>query len=139
MREAARQRSTGRKVPPRYGSANPFYRKEHSPEQREKWRRDRQGTNSGAANPNYGKFGPEHPSFGHRMSEESRARLSAMRRGELNPNFGKTASAETRAKMSAARVGVPKRSAHTRWHTKRGTYDPSCSYCIEDAARDNPE
>jgi hypothetical protein len=59
-----------------------------------------------------------------------------MRRGELNPNFGKTASDETRAKMSAVRKGRPMpssvRSAHTRHHTNKGVFKETCQHCIDD-------
>ncbi|BBZ53116.1 NUMOD3 domain-containing DNA-binding protein [Mycolicibacterium phocaicum] len=137
MREAARLRSTGRKVPSRFGEENPFYRREHSAEQRAKWSAARKGTNVGADNPNYGKFGVDHPSFGHVMSEEAKAKLSEQRKGAGNPNFGRSASAETRAKMSAVRKGRPKpsskRSAHTRHHTNRGIKKDTCQYCIEDS------
>lgn len=137
MREAARQRSTGRKGLSRPGPLHPFYGKHHTAEQRAKWSEERKGTFLGPANPNYGKFGEVHPSFGHAMAPESRAALSEMRKGELNPNYGKKASPETRAKMSAAQKGVPKpssaRSAHTRYHTNQGRFSPRCKHCIEDA------
>ncbi|GAB6936684.1 NUMOD3 domain-containing DNA-binding protein [Isoptericola variabilis] len=137
MREAARQRATGRKGVSRPGPLAPFYGRSHTAEQRAKWSEERKGTFVGPDNPNYGKFGKDHPSFGHTMSAESRAALSEMRKGERNPNFGKKASAETRAKMSAAQKGVPKpssaRSAHTRYHTNQGRFSPECRYCTEDA------
>jgi len=133
QREAARVRSTGRKGMSRPGALNPFYGASHSAEQRARWSRDRAGSNTGEANPNFGKFGPEHPSYGHHMSAEARQALSGARRGELNPNYGRSASAETRAKMSAARVGRPKpssrRSAHTRHHTNKGVWNPQCRFC----------
>ena len=139
MREAARIRSTGRKIKRESGSGASFYGKNHSPELREKWSRERKGTISGPDNPNYGKFGPEHPSYGRVLSEEARAALSEARKGAGNPNFGKKASAETRAKMSAVRKGVPKpssqRSAHTRHHTNKGIEKADCRYCVEDSAK----
>lgn len=96
----------------------------------------RKGTNVGANNPNYGKFGADHPSFGHVMSEEAKAKLSEMRKGSGNPNFGRTASDETRAKMSAVRKGRPmpssRRSAHTRYHTNKGVYKDTCQHCRDD-------
>lgn len=61
MREAARLRSTGRKGLSRFGEENPFFGSSHSLEQRQKWTRDRKGTFAGGENPNYGKFGPDHP------------------------------------------------------------------------------
>jgi NUMOD3 motif len=105
MREAARIRSTGRKIPSRFGEENPFYQREHSAEQRAKWSAARKGTNVGADNPNYGKFGADHPSFGRVMSEEVKVELSEKMKGAGNPNFGRSASEETRAKMSAVRKG----------------------------------
>jgi hypothetical protein len=136
MREAARIRSTGRKGVSRFADENPFYGRTHAPEQRAKWSRSRTGKNAGPENPNYGKFGEDHPSFGHVMSEQAREKLSEQRRGFGNPNYGRQASEETRAKMSAVRKGRPKpssrRSAHTRYHTNRGVTKDTCRYCIED-------
>lgn len=139
QREAARVRSTGRAGTPRYGADNPMFGESHSEEQKARWSELRKGTNSGIANPNFGKFGAEHPSFGHRLSDASKARLSEQRRRELNPNFGKVASAETRAKMSAARKGRPMPSsapnAHTRYHTNKGVTKAGCTYCDEGVAQ----
>ncbi|WP_441426989.1 NUMOD3 domain-containing DNA-binding protein [Arthrobacter sp. YAF34] len=139
MREAASIRGTGRKGLSRPGSANPFYGGRHSPEQRKKWEVSRKGTNSGATNPNFGKFGADHPSFGHTMSEESRRALSEARKGPGNPNFGKKLSEETRAKLSAAQKGKPRpasqRNAHTRHHTNKGIEKADCKHCVEDSAK----
>ena len=139
MREAARIRSTGRKISRASGPGAPFYGKNHSFEQRQKWSLERKGTISGPENPNFGKFGPEHPSYGRVMSEETRAALSEARKGVGNPNFGKKASAETRAKMSAVRKGRPmpssQRNAHTRHHTNKGIEKADCKYCVEDSAK----
>lgn len=139
MREAARARSTGRAGVSRFAEENPFHGRKHTAAQREKWSVERRGTNSGADNPNFGKFGAEHPGYGHAMSQEARARMSEERRGAGNPNFGKKASDETRAKMSAARKGRPmpssRRNAHTRHHTNKGVVKDTCQYCIEDAGK----
>jgi hypothetical protein len=136
MREAARIRSTGRKGVSRFADANPFHGRTHAAEQRAKWSKLRKGQNAGPENPNFGKFGRDHPSFGHVMSEEARQRLADQRRGAGNPNYGRQASDETRAKMSAVRKGRPmpssRRSAHTRHHTNRGIKKDTCRYCIED-------
>lgn len=141
MREAARVRSTGRRIVRKSGPEAPFYGRHHSEAQKEKWSRDRQGSHRGPENPNYGKFGTNHPSFGHVVSEETRQLLSQAKTGPLNPNFGKSASAETRAKMSAVRVGRPKpssvRNAHTRHHTNKNVVKIDCKYCIEDAELQN--
>lgn len=67
----------------------------------------RKGQNAGPENPNYGKSGDSHPSFGHVVPEQARKRLSEQRRGVGNPNYGCQASDETRAKMSATRKGRP--------------------------------
>jgi hypothetical protein len=139
QREAARIRSTGRKGLSRPGADNPFYGGKHSTEQRRKWAEERKGTYSGPDNPNFGKFGAEHPGFGHSMTEEARKALSEARSGEGNPNFGKKASPETRAKMSAVRKGRPmpssQRNAHTRHHTNKGIEKADCKYCVEDSAK----
>lgn len=139
QREAARLRSTGRLGLSRFGEANPFFGRSHSEEQRQKWAEDRKGSHSGLDNPNFGKFGDSHPSFGHSMTEEARRLLSETRTGVGNPNFGKTASAETRARMSAARKGRPmpssKTNAHTRHHTNKGVEKADCRYCVEDSAK----
>ena len=58
MREAARTRSTGRKGVSRFADANPFYGRNHGAEQ--KLQKDKR-----RPNPNYGKFGDRHPTFGH--------------------------------------------------------------------------
>ncbi|WP_026550765.1 NUMOD3 domain-containing DNA-binding protein [Arthrobacter sp. Br18] len=138
MREAARIRSTGRKVVRQSGPGASFYGKHHSAEQRQKWSQERKGTILGPQNPNFGKFGPEHPSYGHLLNEEARRALSEVKRGAGNPNFGKKASAGTRAKMSAVRIGRPmpssQRSAHTRHHTNKGVAKPTCQHCVDDAA-----
>jgi len=139
QREAARQRSLGRAGVSRPGESNPMWGRRHTDAQKAKWSADRKGTNSGELNPNFGKFGSEHPGYGHTMSDESRRQLSEMRIGERNPNFGKSASAETRAKMSAVRRGRPMpssvRNAHTRYHTNKGVSKPECRFCVEDAAK----
>lgn len=136
MREAARIRSTGRKGVSRFANGNPFYGRNHDTEQRAKWSKLRKGQNAGPENPNYGKFGRDHPSFGHVVSEQTRRILAEQKRGVGNPNYGRQASDETRAKMSAVRKGRPmpssRRSAHTRYHTNRGVKKDSCRYCIED-------
>lgn len=137
QREAARVRSTGRKGLSRPGPANPFYGKKHSEEQRAKWTLERQGSITGAKNPNFGKFGAAHPSYGRELSEETRRRLSEQKQGKLNPMYGKKASPESLAKQSAAQKGIPKpaskRSAHTRHHTNKNVYKPECQYCVDDA------
>jgi hypothetical protein len=139
MREAARIRSTGRKIQRESGPGASFYGKNHTLVQRQKWSRERKGMYVGAENPNFGKFGPDHPSYGHTVSEETRRLLSEAKKGEGNPNFGKKASAETRAKMSAVRKGRPmpssRRSAHTRHHTNKGIEKADCKYCVEDSAK----
>lgn len=143
QREAARLRSLGRPGTSRPGKANPFYGKKHSAEQKQKWVEQRKGSNAQEANPNFGKFGADHPSFGHVVSEETRRRLSEAKKGALNPNYGKTASAETRAKRSAASKGVPRpanqRNAHTRHHTNKNIIKIDCKYCIQDAEMQNPK
>lgn len=50
-----------------------------------------------------GEGGPGHP--GKKMSEDTRAKMSASKLGEKNANFGVKFSVERRAKMSRARIG----------------------------------
>lgn len=138
QRKAAGDRARGRPTGvSRRGPDSPNWgRALHSDEQKAKWSETRKGMNVGPANPNYGKFGEAHPSYGHTMSAESRARLSEMRRGPNNPNYGKPLSDEQRAKMSAALKGRPMpssiRSAHTRHHTNKGVFKETCRHCIDD-------
>lgn len=137
QRRAVGDRTRGTTHPnPLRGPDNPMWGRSHSDEQKARWSEERRGMNAGRANPNFGKFGAEHPSFGHTMSLESRAKMSEMRRGENNPNYGKSASDETRAKMSAVRKGVAMpssvRSAHTRHHTNKDVFKDTCRHCIDD-------
>lgn len=107
----------------------------HTREQKEKWSKDRTGSITGDKNPNYGKFGQEHPAFGRKLSEETKKRLSEQKKGEKNPNYGQKLSEETRKKMSEVRKGRPmpssSRSAHTRWHTNKNVISNKCKYCQE--------
>ena len=141
QRKAAGDRARGRPTGvSRKGPDSPNWgRHIHSDEQRQRWSEIRRGQGAGPDNVNYGKFGPDHPSFGRRLSPETKARLSEMRRGEKNPNFGKSASAETLAKRSAAMKGRPMpssvRSAHTRHHTNKGVFTETCRHCIDDQHR----
>lgn len=144
QRRAVGDRTRGTKHPnPMRGPDNPMWGRAHSDEQKARWSQARKGTNVGSDNPNFGKFGAEHPSFGHTMSLESREKLSEMRRGDKNPNFGKSASGETRAKMSAVRKGIANptsvRSAHTRHHTNKGVFKDTCRHCIADRLAQNSE
>jgi hypothetical protein len=43
--------------------------------------------------------------YGKKHSEESKAKMSAIKTGELHPFYGKKHSEETKAKMSAIRTG----------------------------------
>lgn len=105
----------------------------HTEETRRAYSMARKGMNSGPSNPNYGKFGSEHPAFGRKTSDETREKLSMAKSGERNPNYGKKFSEETKAKMSAAQKGVPKpsssRSAHIRWHENMGKKSETCKHC----------
>lgn len=117
------------------GELNPMYGRQHTDEQKAKWRLQRAGTNSGPSNPNFGKFGPEHPSYGRVLSEATRHTLSEQKLGIKNPNFGKSPSPETRQKMSAARKGRPMpssvKNAHTRHHTNKNIYNGNCRWCVQ--------
>lgn len=143
QRRAVGDRTRGTKHPhPLRGPDNPMWGRSHTDEQKAKWSEARKGMNSGTSNPNFGKFGAAHPSFGRTMTPDARARLSEMRAGENNPNFGKSASEETRAKMSAVRKGraMPSsvRSAHTRHHTNKAVFKDTCRHCIDDQQAAEP-
>ena len=113
-----------------------FYGEKHSDEQKRKWSEERKGSITGVKNPNYGKFGPSHPSYGRKLSEEAKQKLSKERLGEKNPNYGKSASEETRKKLSLAQKGKPKpksaRSAHVRYHVNLKGFSERCNYCTEE-------
>lgn len=108
----------------------------HSEEQKAKWSAMRKGSITGDKNPNYGKFGKDHPAYGRQLSEDEKQRLSEQRTGEGNPNYGKHISQTTREKMSLAQKGKPKpssaRSAHTRYHINQSIKSIKCKYCIGD-------
>ena len=107
----------------------------HSNEQKAKWSKDRKGSITGNKNPNYGKFGRDHPAYGRIFSEETIKKLSEQKIGKNNPNYGKTLPNKTKQKMSKAQKGVPKpfsaKSAHTRWHVNKNTISTVCRFCQE--------
>jgi group I intron endonuclease len=108
----------------------------HSEEQKKKWSEQRRGSITGEKNPNYGKFGPAHPAYGRKFSEETKQKLSEQKMGENNPNYGKSIPDETRIKMSLAQKGRPRpksaRSAHVRYHINLNGFSEKCNYCIEE-------
>ncbi len=110
----------------------------HTDETKALMSRQRKGTRTGADNPNYGKFGPAHPSYGVKRSEETRRRLSEQKRGERNPNYGKKFTAEEKLQRSLALKGRPMpssvRNAHTRHHTNKGVFKETCRHCLDDRA-----
>ncbi|WP_438352407.1 NUMOD3 domain-containing DNA-binding protein [Microbacterium sp. CJ88] len=137
QRAAASARHRGRKrenLPT--GPDHPSWGTKRSAETRARMSEQRKGMNSGAANPNFGKFGQDHPAFGRRLSDETKARLSEQRRGERNPNFGRVMSDEDKKKRSDALKGRPmpssRRSAHTRHHTNKNVYKETCTHCLDD-------
>jgi hypothetical protein len=137
QRAAAAERMRGTKRPnyPR-GPDNALWGRPKPAELKARWSAQRKGTNAGAANPNFGRFGPEHPAYGRKLSDETRARLSGGKRGELNPNFGKTMSADDRRIRSEKLKGRPMpssvRNAHTRYHTNKGVFKDTCKHCQDD-------
>ena len=137
QRAAASERMRGSKRPnyPR-GPDHGLWGTSRSEELRARWSQQRKGMNSGSSNPNFGKFGPAHPSFGHMVCEETRALLSEQKRGSNNPNFGRTMSDEDRKRRSDTLRGRPMpssvRSAHTRHHTNKGVLKDTCTHCQDD-------
>jgi group I intron endonuclease len=108
----------------------------HSEEQKQKWSEMRRGSITGDKNPNYGKFGKDHPAYGRVLSEETKQRLSQNKSGTGNPNYGKKISDETKQKMSDSQKGKPKpsssKSAHTRYHANKNVVSDKCKHCIKE-------
>ena len=65
----------------------------------DEYRQSREGMFAGENNPQYGKFGEDHPAAGHTKTPEGRAAISAAQ-------TGKVLSPETRAKIAEARSNV---------------------------------
>ena len=65
----------------------------------DKYRKSREGMYAGENNPQYGKFGRDHPAAGHTKTPEGRAAISAAMTGRY-------VSPETRAKIAEARSNV---------------------------------
>jgi uncharacterized protein (DUF433 family) len=63
------------------------------------YRKSREGLNAGERNPQFGKFGENHPSYGHIKTPEGRAAISAAMKGRL-------VTADTRAKIADSRSKV---------------------------------
>jgi group I intron endonuclease len=108
----------------------------HSEEIKKKWSKERKGSISGSKNPNYGKFGPAHPAYGRKLSEETKEKLAEQKRGANNPNYGKAIPEETKKKMSLAQKGRPRpksaRSAHVRYHVNLDGFSEKCKWCLEE-------
>ncbi len=60
---------------------------------------------SGENNPNFGKFGEDHPAWGYRHSAETIEAQSLRTKGEGNPMWGKKHTEETRELLSEAKRG----------------------------------
>ena len=65
----------------------------------EEYRKSREGLYAGERNPQFGKFGKNHPGYGHIKTPEGRAAISAAMKGRV-------VSAGTRAKMAEAKSKV---------------------------------
>ena len=65
----------------------------------EEYRKSREGLHAGERNPQFGKFGKNHPGYGHIKTPEGRAAISAAMKGRV-------VSADTRAKLAEARSKV---------------------------------
>jgi len=108
----------------------------HTEMQKKEWSDKRKGSITGDKNPNYGKFGPDHPSYGRKFSEETKQKLSEQKLGKNNPNYGKKIPEQTRVKMSLAQKGRPRprsaRSAHVRYHINLKGFSERCNYCTEE-------
>lgn len=95
---------------------------------------------TGPENPNYG-GGKGHPAYGRVVSEYERNKARLRMTGAGNPNYGKVYTDEEKLKRSLETKGTPRpkssRSAHTRYHTNKGTTSPkTCKYCREESEKD---
>lgn len=62
-----------------------------------------------------------------------RGKLEKVRLAKLgtnNPNFGKPRSEETRQRIAEGQIGKPRYGNHKRWHTDRGISSTTCIFCI---------
>lgn len=114
----------------------------HSEEQKREWSIARKGSITGSSNPNFGKYGKDHPAYGRKLSEETKKRLSSLKMGKSNPNYGKSPSKETREKQRETTKGIPRpytrRNAHIRYHEKTGISRPeTCGVCREELELNN--
>jgi group I intron endonuclease len=109
----------------------------HSEWQKRKWSEERSGSITGELNPNFGKFGEDHPAYGRTFSEEALKKISDAKKGSKNPNYGKEMTQAEKDLRSAALKGVPQpknaSNAHKRHHTNKGVSKPeTCRYCKEE-------
>lgn len=91
------------------GAGNPFYNKKHSAETRKLMSEKTKcknignkflGDMSGSNNPMYGKFGKDHPRYGHTHSDEFKKKMSARNSGSGNPMYGRKRTESPRCKFS---------------------------------------
>lgn len=61
--------------------------------------------NSGSNNAMFGKFGADHPAYGHKKSEDFKTNMSKRFSGNQNPMYGKDFTPEHRLKLSKANSG----------------------------------
>ena len=63
------------------------------------YRESREGLFAGENNPQYGKFGADHPAYGHRHSDETKEKIAQAHRGRV-------VSIETRKKLSETKIKI---------------------------------
>lgn len=134
------------------GESHPRFGSTTSEDTRKKQSEAKLGENHWA----YGTGGPTHYNYGRahteetkvklskaltgiKRSDETRSKMSAAQTGANNPHYGKAPhnkgvpmSVEQKAHLSALTKGRPNKGRHTRWHTNRGTIDPTCTFCTDD-------
>ncbi len=101
-----------------------------------------EGTFAGGENPNYGKFGPDHPGSDtpclkrreqpYRMPGKARATQTSGSRLVPKP-VQKCQQPESRSMLTM------QRNAHTRDHTNKGIEKADCRFCVEDSAGKSSE
>ena len=110
------------------GPGTPMFGKKHSAETKAKWSEIRKGSITGDKNPNFGKFGSEHPSYGRAVSSEERRKASEAKLGSKNPQYGKPAP-NRGTPQSAEAKEKQRNTLHIKWHVNRNIKKNGCTLC----------
>ena len=76
---------------------------------KEGYRESREGLFAGENNPQYGKFGSDHPAYGNKHTDETKEKISQAHRGKIVSIESRKKLSETRIKMFAAQKAETKK------------------------------